>query len=198
LAQGTGLSVEGVYRLNLSDETVKANAMLTGLRRTRRVLLGDTLLNGFSPDEVEVIFAHEIGHHVFHHLRWMIVSGLFYSAAGCWLCDRLLAWWVGRGGAAVDYAQFPIEALPLLILIFTVFATVLQPLQNAISRRFERQCDRYALERTGLKDAYVSAFRKLAKLNKDDPSPHWLEVLLLHSHPPVAERLAMAETRDKQ
>jgi STE24 endopeptidase len=69
----------------------------------------------------------------------------------------------------------------------------MEPLQNAVSRRFERQADRYALERTGLKDAYLSAFRKLARLNKDDPSPHRLDVLLFHSHPSVAERLAMAE-----
>ncbi len=79
------------------------------------------------------------------------------------------------------------------MLILTVFALVLEPLQNAISRRFERQCDRYALERTGLRAAYISAFRKLARLNKDDPNPHRLEVFLFHSHPPIAERLAMAE-----
>ena len=78
-------------------------------------------------------------------------------------------------------------------MILTVFAMLMEPLQNAVSRRFERQCDRYALERTGLKDAYLSAFRKLARLNKDDPSPHWLDVFLFHNHPPVAQRLAMAE-----
>jgi STE24 endopeptidase len=193
LAQGTGLSIEGVYRMDLSDETVKANAMLAGLGRTRRVLLGDTLLSGFLPDEIEVIFAHEIGHQVFHHIRWMILTGLFYSAAGFFVCDRLLMFWVARGGAAVDYSRLPVDTLPLLLLILTLFAALLQPLQNAISRRYERQCDRYALERTGLKDAYLSAFRKLAKLNKDDPNPHWLDVLLFHSHPPVAKRLAMAE-----
>jgi STE24 endopeptidase len=82
LAAGTGLSIEGVYRMDLSEETVKANAMLAGLGSTRRVLLGDTLLNGFSPDEIEVIFAHEIGHHVFRHIRKMILAGLLYSAAG--------------------------------------------------------------------------------------------------------------------
>jgi len=62
-----------------------------------------------------------------------------------------------------------------------------------MSRRFERQCDRYALERSGKSAAYVSAFRKLAKLNKDDPAPHPIEVFLFHSHPPIAERLALAE-----
>jgi STE24 endopeptidase len=192
LAQGTGMSIEGVYRLDLSEETVKANAMLAGLGRTRRVLLGDTLLAGFSPEEIEVIFAHEIGHHVFHHIRRMILAGLIYSTAGFWFCSRLLAWWVARGGP-VDYARLPIDTLPLLLLLLTVFALLLQPLQNAISRRFERQSDRYALERTGQREAYLSAFRKLARLNKDDPTPHWLDVFLFHSHPPVAERLAMAE-----
>jgi len=94
-----------------------------------------------------------------------------------------------------EYAQTPVYALPLVLLILTVFATVLEPLQNAISRRCERRCDRYALERTGSKAAYVSAFRKLARVNKADPSPHWLEVLLFHSHPPIARRLALAEER---
>jgi STE24 endopeptidase len=90
------------------------------------------------------------------------------------------------------YRTLPAASLPLLLLILTAFATLLEPLQNLLSRHFERQSDRYALDRTGLDAAYVSAFRKLARLNKDDPDPHWLDVLLLHSHPPVAQRLAMA------
>ena len=193
LAAGTGLSIEGVYRMDMSAETVKANAMLAGLGRTRRVLLGDTLLSGFTPEEIEVIFAHEIGHHVFRHIRKMILAGLFYSAAGFFLCDRLLAVWMAHGGGSLKYAELPVYTLPLVLLILTLFGTLLEPLQNAVSRRFERQSDAYALERTGLKDAYLSAFRKLARLNKDDPSPHWLDVFLFHSHPPVAQRLAMAE-----
>jgi STE24 endopeptidase len=69
---------------------------------------------------------------------------------------------------------------------------ILSPLQNAISRRYERQCDRYALARTGSADAYRSAFTKLAELNKADPDPNPVEVFLLHSHPPIKERLAIA------
>lgn len=191
LAQGTGLSIEGVYRIVLSDETVKANAMLAGLGRTRRVLLGDTLLQGFTPDEIEVIFAHEIGHHVFRHIRKMILAGIFYSAAGCWICDRLLAATSGPG--PLDYAAMPVSTLPAIMLILTVFAMLLEPLQNAISRRYERQADRYALQRTRRADAYASAFQKLARLNKDDPCPPPLEVFLFHSHPPIGERLAMAQ-----
>jgi STE24 endopeptidase len=193
LADGTGLSIEGVYRMQLSEETVKANAMLAGLGRTRRVLLGDTLLSHFTPEEIEVIFAHEIGHHVLHHIRKMIVTGLFTSAAGFWICDRLLAVWLGQGPSAVDYAAMPVATLPVIMLILTVFAMLLEPAQNFVSRHYERQADRYALARTGRKDAYVAAFQKLAKLNKDDPDPPRLDVLLFHSHPPIAERLAMAE-----
>ena len=85
LAAGTGLSIAGVYRFDLSADTAKANAMLAGMGRTRRVLMGDTLLANFSPDEIEVIFAHEIGHHVFRHIRKMIASGAVYTAVGfCW------------------------------------------------------------------------------------------------------------------
>ncbi|MGW8256166.1 MAG: M48 family metallopeptidase [Thermoguttaceae bacterium] len=193
LADGTGLSIEGVYRLNLSEETVKANAMLAGLGRTRRVFLGDTLLETFSMAEIAVIFAHEIGHHVFHHMRKMIVAGIIYSAAGFWLCDRLLAVLAARNDTALDYAHLPVATLPLLMLILTTFALVLEPLQNLIGRHYERQSDSYALKRTGDKEAYISAFCKLARLNKDDPSPHPLEVWLFHSHPPIGERLAMAE-----
>jgi STE24 endopeptidase len=193
LAQGTSLSIEGVYRMNLSSETVKANAMLAGLGRTRRVILGDTLLDQFSPDEIEVVFAHEIGHHVHRHIVKLIGLGVLFSALGFWLCDRLLTTWCGIGASGATYRDVPVASLPLLMFALTLFSLLLEPLQNVISRRFERQCDLYALESTGLRVAYLSAFRKLAVLNKDDPNPNAVEVFLFHSHPPIAERLAMAE-----
>jgi STE24 endopeptidase len=192
LAAGTSLSIEGVYRIKLSAETVKANAMLAGLGRTRRVILGDTLLDCFAPEEIEVVLAHEIGHHVFHHIPKLIASGLLLSLAGFWLCDRVLVWWLGGAGFAYD--QVPVHALPLLVLVVTVFSLVTGPLSNALSRHFERQCDAYALQRTGLRDAYVSAFTKLARLNKADPQPHPLETILFHDHPPIADRLALANS----
>lgn len=193
LAAGTGLSIQGVYRMGLSDETAKANAMLTGLGRTRRVLMGDTLLDQFTPDEIEVIFAHEIGHHVFRHIYKMIVTGALYSVVGFWICNRVVAWWVAAQQGPVDPSQWSPNTLPLVMLVLTCFSLMLEPIQNIISRRYERQCDRYALERTGLRQAYGSAFRKLARLNKDDPSPHPVEVFLFHSHPPIGERLRAGE-----
>jgi STE24 endopeptidase len=193
LAAGTGLSIQGVYRMGLSAETAKANAMLAGLGRTRRVLMGDTLLDEFSPDEIEVIFAHEIGHHVFHHIRKLIVTGVLTSIVGFWICDRVLLAWAQAQYGPLDAHHLPTSTLPLLMLVLTVFGLLFEPLQNIVSRRYERQCDRYALARTGLRAAYISAFRKLARLNKDDPNPPALEVFLFHSHPPISERLALAD-----
>jgi STE24 endopeptidase len=193
LADGTGLSIEGVYRMDMSAETAKANAMLAGLGQTRRVIMGDTLLDGFSPDEIEVVFAHEIGHHVYRHIHKLIAVGVVLSAAGFWLSDQILRTWAGIGSGGSGYENLSPASLPLVMFVLSVFGLLIEPLQNAISRHFERQCDRYALERTGLRSAYVSAFRKLAQLNKDDPSPNPLAVFLFHSHPPIAERLALAE-----
>ena len=195
LSGGTGLSVEGVYRMDLSAETNKANAMLAGLGNTRRVILADTLLDHFSLDEIAVIFAHEVGHHVHRHIRKMILFGGLYSLIGFYLCDLMLRLWssdAGVGVGSVDYANLPVFVLPVLLLTIHLFSLLLEPLQNGLSRHFERQADRFALEATENRDAYLSAFSKLAKQNKDDPSPHRLEVFLFHSHPPIAERIAMA------
>jgi STE24 endopeptidase len=81
----------------------------------------------------------------------------------------------------------------MLMLLLTLFGMIVEPAQNFISRGYERQCDRYALERTGMKEAYRSAFSKLARLNKDDPDPNPIAVALFDSHPPIAERIAMAD-----
>lgn len=193
ISDGTGLSIEGVYRMEMSAETAKANAMLAGLGATRRVILGDTLLDEFSPEEIEVIFAHEVGHHVHRHMRKMIVAGIAYSLVGFYLCDWLVAGWVTRREGELDYANFPVWTLPALMLTVAVFSLFVEPLQNAISRLFERQSDRYALESTQKVAAYRTAFQKLARQNKADPDPHPLEVFLFHSHPPIAERIAMAD-----
>jgi STE24 endopeptidase len=190
LARGTGLTIEGVYRLHLSAETRKANAALAGLGRTRRVLLGDTLLDGFTPEEIEVVFAHEVGHHVHRHLPKLIVGQVVTAAAGFWLADVVLR----HTAAALGYAGYQDPgALPLFLLVLVLFGLVLMPLQNAISRFFERQCDRYALQRTRQPAAYRSAFLKLARMNKADPDPHPLVVWLFEDHPPIRQRLALAD-----
>jgi STE24 endopeptidase len=118
----------------------------------------------------------------------MIATGVVISLAGFWLLDRVLVWWSGVPTAA----DAPTSSLPLVMFTLTALMMALAPLQNAVSRHYERQCDRYALVRTKNASAYRSAFTKLAKLNKADMQPNPIEVLLLHSHPPIAKRLALA------
>jgi STE24 endopeptidase len=190
LSEGTGLTVEGVYRLHLSEETRKANAALAGMGRTRRVLLGDTLLDQFTPEEIEVVFAHEVGHHVHKHLPKMIVVSVVLSLIGFRLVDLVLRGAAGRLG----YVAFnDPAALPLVLLVLSLFGLLLSPAQNALSRFYERQCDRYALKRTRDPHAYRSAFVKLARLNKSDPDPHPLVAWLFYDHPPIRQRLALAD-----
>lgn len=194
ISAGTGIAIEGVFRMEMSAETSKANAMLTGLGKTRRVILGDTLLDQFTADEIEVIFAHEIGHHVHRHIWKLMLFGGLYSVVGFFVAGWTLGLWIEANGGTLDYANFPIYTMPMLLLVLTLFSTFLGPLQNTLSRHFERQADRYALDRAPVREAYRSAFRKLARQNKDDPNPNRLEVILFHSHPPIAERLAIADT----
>jgi STE24 endopeptidase len=199
LANNTGLNVEGVYRLELSAETRKANAALAGMGRSRRVLLGDTLLESFTPEEIEVVFAHELGHHVHRHLAKMVVVNVILAGAGFWLVDVILRQTAeslgyrafGNGGPAFKNPA----ALPLLMLVLMLFGFLLSPAMNALSRFFERQCDRYALRRTNQPDAYRSAFIKLARMNKADADPHPLVVWLFDDHPPIRQRLALADRR---
>ena len=127
----------------------------------------------------------------------MIVISVIVAAAGFWLADlflRRLAEPLGYGGLNDGTPAFKSPAaLPLLMLILMVFGLLLGPAQNALSRFFERQCDRYALDRTHRPDAYRSAFIKLAHINKADADPHPLVVWLFDDHPPIRERLAMGE-----
>ena len=120
----------------------------------------------------------------------MIVVSVILAVSGLWLVDHELH----RLAEPLGYASFSDPAaLPLIMLVLALFGLILSPLQNGMSRFFERQCDRYALERTRMPEAYRSAFVKLARLNKCDPDPHPLVVWLFEDHPPIRERLAMAE-----
>lgn len=191
LAVAAGLKVEGIYRIELSAETVKANAMLAGLGRTRRILLGDTLLANFTDDEIEVVLAHEVGHHVHRHISWLLVAALAVSMAGLWLADAAI-----RSAAAQPalfrYGDLGPAALPWLMIFFALWGYVSGPVLGAVSRHFERQADRYALRHASRPTAFFSAFRKLARLNKEYPNPDRWEVILYYSHPPIAERLESA------
>jgi STE24 endopeptidase len=190
LAERAGARVRGVYRFDMSRKTVQANAALTGLGNTRRIVLSDTLLDHFTPDEIETVLAHELGHHVHADLGKGILVQSVVTLGGLWLAGLGLGWGVkvfGFQGVA------DVAALPWLALVLGVFGLVTMPLNNAYSRWRERLADRYALKTTQQPQAFASAMTRLANQNLSDADPErWVEVLL-HSHPAISRRVAMAQ-----
>jgi STE24 endopeptidase len=190
LAERAGTRVRGVYKFDMSRRTKAANAALTGLGNTRRIILGDTLLQEFQDDEIETVLAHELAHHVHKDIPVGMLVGSVLTLGGLYMASLGMSW----GVEAFDLQGVAdVAALPILMIVMGVFGLVTMPLQNAYSRWRERQADEYALRMTGKKEAYASALTRLANQNlaEVDPEP-WVEVLLM-SHPPLGKRIKMAE-----
>ena len=189
LAEGTDINIEGVYKINLSKNTKKANAALAGLGSTRRVLLSDTLMDSYSLAEIRSVFAHELGHHVYHHIRKMLIIGSISGLVGFALCHYVLTKMV----TILGYQHIhDIAAFPILCLVLGAFGFILMPIQNAYSRRMERACDRYAIKRTNDPEAFISTMDKLAEQNLADRNPNRLIEILFYDHPPISKRIEMA------
>lgn len=190
LGRKAGTQVRGVFQFDMSRRTRAANAALTGLGNTRRIILGDTLLNEFSPDEIETVLAHELGHHVQKDIPLGILFGTVSTILGFFLVSRALNWGVDAFGfAGVE----DIAALPLFGLVLGAFGLILLPLNNAYSRWRERLADAYALRATRKPAAFAAAMKRLANQNLAEAKPEpWVE-WLLYSHPALYRRIKMAE-----
>jgi len=165
-AQRAGLQVTGVFRWGLAEKTATANAALAGLGRTRRIILGDTLLTGYSTDEILAVLAHELGHQRHHDLTRLLVVGTVLAG------------------------------FPILVFGLFLFSLVTMPLVNGYSRRREYAADAYAVAALGAAAPLTSALEKLALQNLDDREPvAWIE-FLLHSHPSIARRVAAARAAE--
>ncbi len=188
LSEKAGLKVKAVLRFNLSKTTKKANAGFTGIGKSKRIILSDTLLENFTDDEIETVFAHELGHYYHKHIRKNLVIGFCTTFIGLYLAHIFYQWGaVKLGYTALDQ----LEALPLLAIILTIYGLITTPLQNIISRHFERQADRYAVLQTGKKEQFISALEKLADQNLADRSPHPVIEFLFYSHPSIERRVRM-------
>jgi STE24 endopeptidase len=191
LGERAGTRVRGVYKWHLSEKSKKANAALTGLGNTRRIILADTLLAGYSPDEIEAVLAHELGHHVHKHILKGIAVQAAVTFVGFWAANWALQYAVHRWHMFETLSDF--ANLPLLVLIFVVLSFVLMPAMNAWSRYNERQADRYAFENIPSVSSFVSSMNKLADQNLAERTPsRWVE-WWFHSHPAIARRIAAAE-----
>ena len=163
--------------------------------RTRRILLSDTLLADYSEDEIEVILAHELAHHVHHDLWRGIAVQTLVLAGGFFLADaalRRLADPLALRGLS-DPA-----GLPLLMLVGGAWSFLMMPLVNAQSRAQERAADRYALSATHNVDAFVTAMKRLSQQNLAEERPSPLVEWLFYSHPPIHERIDAAKAFSRE
>lgn len=190
LTKRANAPVNEVFEMNLSRKSNTVNAALTGIGRSRRVILSDTLLRQFSEDEVEVVVAHELGHHIHRHLFKGILLQTLATFAFLFLVDALAARWAN----ALGYSGLQdLAAMPLLALTAAVMGLLGTPLLNIILRAFERQADYQAIHLTQKPQFFVSTMRRLASLNMADPSPHPLVEFLFYSHPSIRRRIEFCE-----
>jgi Zn-dependent protease with chaperone function len=191
LGERAGTRVRGVYQWKLSEKSKKANAALTGLGSTRRIILADTLLANYSTDEIEAVLAHELGHHVHRHIFKSILVQAGITFVGFWAANWVLHYTMDRLHVFETLSDF--ANLPLLLLVVTVLSFLVLPLLNAYSRYNERQADRYAFQSIATVAPFISAMNKLAEQNLAERSPSQVVEWFFHSHPAISRRVAAAE-----
>jgi STE24 endopeptidase len=179
LAERAGVPVRDVLVADASRRTRKVNAYVSGIGRTRRVVVWDTLLAA-SPGELRLVTAHELAHRRYRHVAWLTALGMAGAAAFV-LVVRLV----------LDRPE-PEDA-PAILLLSTLLELLAAPFNAWISRRWERAADRFSLELTGDREAFRAAHLRLARANLSDLEPPRILYLWLFSHPTAPERLALVE-----
>jgi Zn-dependent protease with chaperone function len=188
LVERANTRVNGVYTMVMSDRTTAANAAFMGMGKTKRIVLGDTLYQNFTPEEIETILAHELGHQVHNDIVWGIAVETGLTLVGFYFANLVML-------AGVAFFGFDgiadLAAMPLLGLALGAYGLITMPLGNWYSRWRESRADRYALEMTRNPQAFIHAFEKLANQNLSEYEPEpWVE-WLLYDHPTIAKRVAM-------
>ncbi len=191
LAERANTRVRGVFTMDMSRKTSTANAALMGLGNTRRIVLGDTLLSAYTPDEIEVVLAHELGHHVHRDIWKLIATQTILTLGGLFLVNLGLHWAVE--GAHIYPRLSDAATMPAVALALGLFGLVTMPLTNGYSRLVERQADEYALTSTRMADAFISAMTRLANQNLAELNPNPIIEFLLYDHPAIGKRLQHGE-----
>ncbi len=188
LVERLGYHMRGVFSFDLSRETRKANAALTGLGKSRKIIISDTLLENFSNDEIEVVLAHELGHLVKHHMMKGIIVSAITSLIGFGIVAQLYSAYT----AALHVHSYDVTAIPFLAFVLTIFGVIVMPLGNFFSRKIEHEADTFALETTGMRTEFAESMRKLGKLNlTPENPPAWIEKIFF-SHPSIGARIRAA------
>ena len=191
LADRAHTHIQGVFTMHMSSKTTAANAALMGLGNTRRIVLGDTMVDRYTPDEIEVVLAHELGHHVHHDIWKLIISQSLFMLVGLFLFNQCLVWAVEHLHRYLGIAD-P-ATLPLLLVLTGVFGFIIAPLTNSYSRAIEYQADEYALQATHMVEPFKSAMTRLANQNLAEIEPSPIVEFLFYDHPSIGKRLIHAE-----
>ncbi len=192
LMKRLSVTIDDLYEIGLSRKTKRSNAAVMGLGSSRRIVLGDTLIGSFTGEEIETVLAHEVAHYKKNHIMKFLLLQLAAVTGVLWLFERTHISWLGlfRAESLADLSLYP-----MILLMVIALGTLSLPLANGLSRSFEREADRFALEATGLPHVFISTMDKLARLNRDDRSPHPLIEWLLFSHPSIEKRIQYARGR---
>jgi STE24 endopeptidase len=190
LCERVGLKVRGIFRINLSSKTTKANAAVAGLGNTKRILLGDTLLARYEKEEILSALAHEIVHYRDHHTWWLILWQSLLTLIMFYLFYRIqpFAYDWFRFEQAADMAAFP-----LFILLFSILSYLLRPVGSALSRLYERKADKGALELTADPGSFIRLIAKLCNEQLSIAYPNAVIEWYKYSHPSPGRRIAYAE-----
>ncbi|MBT8386588.1 MAG: M48 family metallopeptidase, partial [Ignavibacteria bacterium] len=187
LAKNAKINVENVFKFDMSKNTKKANAAFTGLGKTKRIILGDTLLDNFSNDEIETVIAHELGHYKKKH----IVKNILFGTVTSFLTLFIIAYLYKNSLAWFDFTSITqIGALPLLALWSMLIGIIQTPIGNILSRRYEYQADEYAVVETGNADVFIGTLVKLNEQNLGDKEPHPFVEWFFYSHPSIKNRIS--------
>jgi len=189
LTEKCGVKILDVFKIRLSLKTRKANAALVGIGKTRRVLLGDTLTENYTKDEIAVVLAHELAHHKQKHIWKSIAFGALITLAAFFLVKVFSERIVSILGLE---SISDIAAFPSIIFVISIFGLIAMPAQNAFSCALERSADAYAITVTGMPDAFISCMERLAQQNLANPSPNRFIEIMLYDHPPISKRIEMA------
>ncbi|MDD5128448.1 MAG: M48 family metallopeptidase [Candidatus Omnitrophica bacterium] len=191
LAQKMQVKLLDVFEIDFSKKTLKANAAFTGMGKTKRVILADTLKDKYTHEEVEAILAHEFAHFQRKHILKLIIINSLLTLGLFYLIFKTNSYFLG---AFKLNSLGQLASLPLVFLYFMLFGVFLQPLEAYVSRRFEREADALALKTTRNKEAFVSLMDKLASQNLADRNPHPLIKFFFFDHPPIDERIKAAKS----
>jgi STE24 endopeptidase len=188
-----GLKSSGIFMEDMSRQTKKENAFLGGLGKTRRIVLGDNLLENMTTPEIESIIAHEVGHYKYRHVWKFIGMGTLQQLLIFLIIHLILK---GMFPQFLSSTQGNLSLLPILAILLGGFSGFLfAPVNNFLSRHFEKEADRYALVNIKNKRPFMTALAGLANRNLSNAYPEWWVKVLFYSHPPIGERLHMAEEK---